>query len=234
MQLWFEKDPELLKVIEQEVEDNFPGLIVFRLGNKIVIKGRLDVYFDQTLYDTYGVYIELADNHPYSTPSVYETDGRLPKTLDRHFHGDDKSACLFVPFEKKLYWKNLRSIAEFIGGPVNAFFYAQSFYDKNNYFPYGDRSHDLKGVIESIKEHGKIENTEQVLSFLEFLRTSSIKGHLECPCGSGKKNKNCHQVELIHLKGLLSDTRMIQFIQNWIGQARAKEIQLLRQLGRLR
>jgi hypothetical protein len=197
---WFLTDPTLLESIEAEVERDFPGLRVLIIDSKVFIQGRLDVFCDSAYYDSYGISIKLSDNHPIDLPQVFETENRLPKTMDRHFYQDNKSACLFVPFERGIFWSNPRSISQFIGGAVNAFFYSQSFFDRNGHYPFGDRAHGLPGVLESTKELFDLNTNRQAILIMDAIQRDDTKGHWLCPCGSEKIFRKCHRNRVTELK----------------------------------
>ena len=206
---WYVKDPSLLASIENEIENNFSGLRVLNIENKIFINGRFDVYYDNSFYDRYGIKVELADNHPIDMPRVFETENRLSKTLNRHFNADE-SACLFVPFERLLYWPDSRSISQFLGGPVNSYFYSQSFYTNNGRYPFGDRSHDLAGILESVQELCGVSTNNQALAIIKLLSQNDIKGHWACPCGSNEKIKNCHGTKIFKLQKMITPKQLLR------------------------
>lgn len=210
---WYLRSPGLLKLIEDEVDLNFPGLRVVVHEGKVVIKGRLDVFFEGALYDTYNISMHLAEDHPKSLPLVFEEGGRIPRIPDRHVN-DDGSACLFVFFERKKFWRNENSIKELIGAPINAYFYAQTFYARNGYYPYGERGHGVIGILEAIAEHMEFESISYIIQTLNVLEREEIKGHWLCPCGSGKATRLCHAGKLYLLK-------------TWISPTDAKTIRLL-------
>ncbi len=197
---WYLTNPKLLESIETEVERDFPGLRVLIIDNKVIIQGRLDIFCDSAHYDSYGVCVKLGDNHPIDLPQVFEKENRLPKTMDRHFYQDDKSACLFVPFERGIFWPDTRSISQFIGGPVNAFFYSQSFFDRNGHYPFGDRAHGLPGVLQSVKEIFDLKTNRQAISIMDVIHRDEIKGHWPCPCGAEKIFRKCHSNKVAELK----------------------------------
>lgn len=198
LSLWHLNDPELLISIENEVERDFSALRVVNINNKIHIRGRFDVYNDSVLYDSYGIDVVFAENHPEEMPQVFETENRLPKTLDRHFYGD-KSACLFVPLERFKFWPDPRSISQFLGGPVNAFFYSQSFFDREGRWPFGERSHNFNGILESIKELCDLQTNREALIVINMLKQNRFPRQGECFCGKNHKFRHCHRSKVIHL-----------------------------------
>ena len=46
-------------------------------------------------------------------------------------------------------------------------------------------------VVEREGNLFEVDNWGQVLGIISFVVQSSYRGHLLCPCGSGKKHKKC-------------------------------------------
>ena len=65
-------------------------------------------------------------------------------------------------------------------------------------FPYGDRSHGAEGKLEAYRERYGTDN-DRILAYLLFYLIEEIpyRGHSICPCGSGKKIRDCHGIQLI-------------------------------------
>ncbi len=227
--LWYVEDPLLLASIEDEIESNFSGLRLFILNQKVFIQGRFDVYHQDNFYDRYSIRIELADNHPISLPQVFEIGGRVPTTAARHVYEEGGYACLFVPFERFKYWPDSRNMSSFLGGPVNSYFYSQSFYDQHGYYPFGERSHNLSGVIESIKDISGMNSSSKVYAAIDLISKTQMKGHWDCPCNSGKNLKNCHFGTLADLKRVLN-LEDLKFLKKWILLSNDRERTILQKL----
>lgn len=236
MNKWHTEDPAFLNAIEAEVENNFNGLRVVIIDQKIFIKGRFEVFEDGVRYDTYGISVELSDDHPQNLPRVFETNGRIPKKARRHVN-EDGSACLFVPFETRIYWPNPRSIGSFLGGPVNAYFYGQSYFEKTGKYPFGERDHDIVGVFEAIRDHSGMNNLAQALSVFDLLKKHEMKGHWLCPCGSQMILRRCHLEKIDTLKEMIGRSNIafiserLNYLKNQMVDKRRRENQIFQQLA---
>ncbi|MFV8256650.1 hypothetical protein ACNQKP_02525 [Bdellovibrio bacteriovorus] len=234
---WYDRDPALLRGYEEEIEHSFPGLRLVLHEGKVIAKGRFDVYADGKIYDSYSISIHFLDGHPQSLPLVFEEGGKIPKIADRHVNIDG-SACLFVFFERKKYWSNPRSLTQFLGGAVNAYFYSQSYYSKNGTYPFGERNHDVLGVLEAIQEHSGVESLEHAVKVVRLLEHKELKGHWSCPCGRGKALRECHGPYISELKKILSPddaksvmNRIKEIHKEWSTQ-RQRDFNVLGRLGR--
>jgi hypothetical protein len=235
MSNWFVKNPDLLLKIENDIENYFQGLRVIKTKNEIIVKGRFDVFNEGVLYDSYLILMKFFDDHPQTSPAIFEIGGRVPHKPDRHIY-DDGSACLFVPIEKALYWPDTTDIAQFLGGPVNAYFYGQTYFRKNGVYPFGERSHNFLGFLESIQEQSGVPSLIEVPKVIDLLNRTDLKGHWTCPCGSQKILRKCHWEEIKKMK-IIIGKKYLTALANLneqhkliSAQQRTRELQTLRQL----
>jgi hypothetical protein len=78
---------------------------------------------------------------------------------------------------------------------------SQCWYEGTGKWPFGDRSHGRLGVLESFCELLGIDVDQgQAVSYLRLLARETIKGHVACPCGSGKRLRNCHITKFTDLR----------------------------------
>ena len=85
-------------------------------------------------------------------------------------------------------------------GPVHNFFLGQSLIEAGEPWPFGERKHGFEGLLES---YGELIGTTEVTvisKYLECLSKKEIKGHWDCPCGSGKRIRDCHKASLMILR----------------------------------
>ena len=74
----------------------------------------------------------------------------------------------------------------------NAYLYTYRYYEEYGIYPFGERSHGIMGDLEYIKELFNVKEWGQVFDIMHFIANFSYRGHLLCPCGSGKRLRNCH------------------------------------------
>lgn len=202
MKHWYEKQPELMIKVESEIEAQFPALRVLKISGLVVIRGRLDIMQGDSCVDGYGIEVILGDDHPRSIPKVFETDKRVPRIIDRHIN-EDGSACLFVNWERHKYWTDPTCIGSFLRGPVNSFFYSQTYFAKYNEWPWGDRPHGLPGIIDSLEDELGFKGRNSVVAALKMLTSEKVSGHLACPCGSNQILRKCHGQNLVTLHKII-------------------------------
>ena len=75
---------------------------------------------------------------------------------------------------------------------VIKYFLSYEYYKMYKIYPFGEYSHGLLGMKESISAVFKIP-IEYSFQFIEYLATKNrVRGHDLCPCGSKKKIRLCH------------------------------------------
>ncbi len=195
-ELWWMTKKELYKQAV-EVVSQYKGLRHRIENNQFIIFGAWPVYGDsdgKKWLEDFLIKIVFPNNYPDELPKVYETGNRIKiKTVDTHFDKDD-SACLFFPTERYLHFPTNEpfQFKKFLEGPVKGFFFSQLHYIHYKKWPFGQRSHDIEGLLEFYGEELNIPCDQKSISIaLSYLLKPQIKGHLPCPCGIDKLRK-CH------------------------------------------
>ena len=77
---------------------------------------------------------------------------------------------------------------------LDSYLYSATYYREYGVVPeYGERPHGDAGIIETYKERYQVSDEETLFSLLSYSAGMiCYRGHLPCPCGSGKRMRNCH------------------------------------------
>lgn len=176
--------------------------------------------------DEYKVRIELRGSEFSNLPQVYESDDRLEKIVrDRNLKLEDLhinpsgAACLCIQQEETDNLPSGFNLKDFFNNLVIPFFYAQSYFEKNNTWPWGQYSHGVWGLVEwYLKQKNPTKQATE--DFLDRLKRYSrewqllvkwlapkyrVKGHHQCACGSSEKFRNCHK-DVLHGVWKLKET----------------------------
>ena len=129
--------------------------------------------------------------------------GRLIGTYTRN-----GLACLCVSSEYRKHWPPGSDLTDFLSTLVRPYHVGQAYYQDHGHWPRGhERPHGPEGIIEAYQDllapleavtHPVIENFAHLLA-----RRAHPKGHETCPCGSGKRLRNCHQSFLMNLRRMI-------------------------------
>ena len=88
----------------------------------------------------------------------------------------------------------------FLTGIMHDFFVGQTCFEVKGEWPFGERLHGQAGVLGSFADVlGVANDTTIVVQHLKLLSMREIKGHNSCPCGSGRKLRQCHREKLEEL-----------------------------------
>ena len=188
------------------VKTRQPELCISSCENIIVLEGSFVLSGPMGPFDCYDVKLHVPTNFPCQEPQVFETGGRIPKVVDRHVFPKYGNCCLGV-WEEWLLTAPVCSFDAFLTGPLHDYFVSQSWFDAKGEWPYGDRSHDEKGIIESYAEVlGVSKDVRVVAEYLRLLSMAEVKGHHSCPCGSGRRLRNCHRDHITELRNRIDPT----------------------------
>ncbi len=189
---WFQRRPELLEDIKQALHES-PWLHLNIEAGVPRITGTIPVPSDR-----YSIEILFLRDYPKTLPQVRETGGRIPRTCDRHVNQSDGTACVCIP-DEWIIQRPDESFSTFLKGPVYNFFLSQKTFEVQREWPLGQRPHGNPGLLEFYQEFFKTTDPQLIKKHLECLSRKALKGHWDCPCGSGKRLRNCHHQKLVEL-----------------------------------
>lgn len=155
----------------------------------------------------YSVNLEVPRNYPQGIPKLWCDRAQIPWEIDRHVYPDGH-ACLCVAGEYRKHWPPGSDLTDFLTKLVRPFLVGQAYYQDHGHWPPGcERSHGVGGIIEAYQEMlgpvGALE-VPVIEDWVRLLaRRGHPKGHEACPCGSGRKLRNCHRDFLKTLRNVV-------------------------------
>lgn len=218
---WFETRSRLLERIGADLRVRYPDLQVVQEAGVVYARGSLPIIYQGIALDRYQIEIVFPPDYPKSLPRVRETGGRVPLVLDRHVIPSTGTACLFVEEDWLAEAGREPDFFEFLDGPVRNFFIGQSLVEAGHPWPFGARSHGKKGVMEVYAEWFGTDDEPAIRRYLDCMSRDGLKGHWDCPCGSGRRIRACHSEPL---------RRIRERIPAWLAR---QAVERLRYLDRL-
>lgn len=196
----------LYSEVQKAVAQHQPELSVSQTERLIILDGQFlvcgpdgPVDTPDGVFDSYKIQAGVTAGFPAEEPVVFETGGRIPRIADRHVFPEDGNCCLGV-WEEWLLTAPDHRFETFLTGPMHDYFVSQTHFEINGLWPYGERSHGVLGVLESYADLLGVSPDEKVIAdYLHLLSRQKIKGHALCPCGSGKRLRDCHSDDLRRL-----------------------------------
>lgn len=196
----------------KEVLELFPkmGLIV---DNKVkTLCGEVDVFDSLNNYvDSYSIKVVIRPGYPYRFPRLFEMGNKFEHIADRHINEDD-SCCVCSLQEENLMAQRGISIKSYFLKYVLPYFANQSFFDHEGKWANGDYDHGSLGIFQYYSELLKIENIQEVISFLSFFNDLKLHRNDLCYCGSKKKLKQCHEISYREFRELSKRRRQIDLL----------------------
>jgi hypothetical protein len=206
MKPWHIRKPELLEQLKRDLCGAFSNLHVSLENDQVFVRGSFPIVHNGRTLDRYSIEIELLHDYPDSVPLVREIGGRIARTQDHHVNEAQGDICLFVREERWRVYPPGASFLDFLNVPVHNYFLGESLVELGEARPFGERSHGIAGIIEYYAEELETNDLDIIIRFVECLSKESMPGHHPCPCGSGKKLRQCHQFKLWDLQGKIPPT----------------------------
>lgn len=75
---------------------------------------------------------------------------------------------------------------------VEPYYFSYEYYQRYGVFPFGERAHGIEGVLQTYGEYFNEVDYVKIFRLMECIQFGQYRGHLPCPCGSGKKMRSCH------------------------------------------
>lgn len=165
-------------------------------------KFRSNIENESPLQDIYNLKITFPNNYPFSYPTVYELDDKIPKDYHKHI---DESLCLGTAVDLFLIYRKSKSISNFIENILNPYLYRFTYIQQHNKEPFSDRSHGVRGIFESYSEFLQIKDLRIIIDFIYIALNKGYKYDMSCPCKSDRTFKKCHGKKALYLEELPYD-----------------------------
>lgn len=192
-----------MRNLEEQIKEvllRFPKLKLSKDKNNAFILGKLHInceYKDEHIIDEYEVAISIPSKYPNELPKIREVARRIPLKYGHVYK--DGELCLAPDEEIKLFFSGEISLNSWIDNYVVPYLFGYSYYEKYGVMPFGERSHGKAGIKEFYKDFFNIITENQLKKMFDYVinKTYRYRGHQLCPCGSGKKVRDCHKSVLI-------------------------------------
>ena len=186
-----------------DLQNNYRKLKLEALNSgQYFIIGMLEfeaVYNNISIQDAFEIEIRIESDYPKRLPSVKETGGKIPK----EFHTNhDGFLCLGSSLAIKETFKKNPNLTGFVENVTIPFFYSFCYWEKFKTMPFGELPHGIAGVLWDYKERFSNQNELAVMGFLKILAEKSYRGHVLCPCESGKRLRDCHGKLLLAMQSI--------------------------------
>ena len=154
--------------------------------------GEIEIYrtaCGYTLDRTYNIEIGVPIDSN-ELPYVIDLDGVIDDSYPHRYV--DGKLCLET--DTAIRWRFISgfNLSEWVDEYVEPFFFSYEFYKRYGYFPFGERPHDIEGILNTYQDLLQESDLGKVFALMEFCANRRYRGHVRCPCGSGAKLRHCH------------------------------------------
>lgn len=185
----------------------FPNLALRpQRDGRIVIAG--DLQFSAVvpkfgvIEDGFSIEIRVPENFPYTLPSVFERDGRIPKA---HHTMADGSLCLGSPLGLRLKAMRGKTLLTFIEACVIPYLAGYCIYKRTGEMPFDELEHGTPGLLDEYRLLTGAPSDTACIGFIECLGLRKrVANKRKCPCGSGRRLGRCHNGRINPLRRVAS------------------------------
>lgn len=197
--VWHKNQLDAFDQFKRDLQKKYPDLCVQKIGDFAQIQGGFPVVQDGLEIDRFQIRVIIPPGFPKCVPAIFELGGRVPQNNPAWHTYDNGGLCLMVP-EEWLINPQHDSLMAFLDGPVRNYFIAHALAEGGMGRPMGERPHFGAGLWEAYGEMVGSKDHATIQGYLECLAGERLRGHWVCPCGSGKKLRNCHMPYLFQLR----------------------------------
>lgn len=156
------------------------------------------IYNDEHIVDEYNIEIVISQNYPNDFPKIREIGKKIPISYGHIY--PDSELCLGTDADMIFNLGSKYVLRDWIEQYVIPYFFSFSYFKKYKVMPFGERNHGIKGELEFYFDYFNVSNKVNVIQILNYICNKTYKGHHLCPCGSGKRIRDCHKDLIIHCK----------------------------------
>ena len=177
----------------ENMKRKYPSLEYVQRDNECIFIGELvlnHVYDGVRMTGKFDIKVVVPRDFPLALPTVKELSNCIDDLYTHRY--PNGYLCLASNLELKMHISKNHDISIFVDKYVIPYLYTYKYFKEYGIYPYGERSHGMMGDLEYLKDLFCVDNWKQVFDIMMFTTQSSYRGHLLCPCGSGKRIRNCH------------------------------------------
>jgi len=171
---------ELTNITEKENE--------FMVAGSLPFEASADGF--ESISECFEVELIIPANYPENLPSVRETGEKIDSKYE-HLYKSGK-LCLGVPIEERRIFLEQPSLLGFVNNLLVPYLFGYCYWKQHNTHPFDESEHGSKGIVQHYLEKLELNDEVSVLAVISYLHEHGYRGHHSCPCGSGKKVRNCH------------------------------------------
>jgi hypothetical protein len=192
---WHKRNPDLYAAEMSAVRRRYPDVAIQIERGKVCLKGLFPVQAqDGSTIRRYHLAMEFPVSYPEWVPDCLMLESTVQHIADRHMDANGR-ACLCLPHEVPAYFPEGIRFETYAERLLTPWLVGQAYFDVHGRWPpWPTRDHGMDGIIQGFADLLGISDTAVIDRYARLLvRESPAKGHEVCPCGSGRKLRDCHE-----------------------------------------
>ena len=186
----------MLQAISEQIKHlqiSYPGLHIMESNaDQVRLHGSIHIYRSAnsfTLDKNYNIEI-LIPLTPGQLPEIIDTGKSIDESfIHRYSNG---KLCLETDTAMRIRFIDGLDLLSWMDEFVEPYYFSYEYYQRYGEFPFGERPHACLGTIDTYKDQFHCNDDIQAIKLIAFAVNKTYRGHVSCPCGSGKKLRNCH------------------------------------------
>ena len=204
--------PDIAAAQVTELTKQYPDLKTTKSSPEVIrLRGNIWInrsFLDFTVDQTYGIEITIPLNTP-ALPSVKDIGGSISDDYPHRYLSGE--LCLETETIIRIRFIDGFNLTKWMDEFVEPYYFSYEYYRRYCVFPFGDRPHDLDGLIDSYRDIFQENDPVITWKLMQYCSMGKYRGHLPCPCGSGKRTRDCHGGNLLPI---VSDPRKKEIVKN--------------------
>lgn len=195
------KDAVLDEIISLIAEQ--PLLTISHANEDAIISGNYKIcnqIVDEIFEDYFAIEIRVPDDFPDAIPRVKTTDRRIRANNYKEHVYPDGTFCLETDTAIATYLYDNPSLLGFLTKYLNTYLCGFLYYQKHRCLPFGEHKHGICGLMDYYCELFETSDIDIAFALLGCIVKENLKGHIQCPCKSGLRYRNCHREKINELK----------------------------------
>ena len=193
--------------------NRYPDLKVSKSDfQEIRLRGIIHIYrtaLQFTLDRSYEIEIKIPLNSD-SLPIAIDAGDAIDRSYPHRY--PDGELCLETETAIRLRFSDGFELIPWMEEYVEPYYFSYEYYTRFGSFPFGERPHGIvEGILNTYQGLFNESDVERTVTLLKFCAENKYRGHVNCPCKSGKRLRVCHGTAVFPL---MVDCRKREIVKN--------------------
>lgn len=190
----------------------YPKLTITEANSKqICLCGDIEIFRTAegfTLKNAYNVEIIIPLNDT-DLPIIRDVGNAVDFSYPHRY--SDGGLCLETDTTIRMHFIENFILTSWMIEYVEPYFFSYEFYTRFGYFPFGERKHGIDGMLQAYQDLFNEPDISITCKLMLYASSQKYRGHVFCPCGSGKRVRKCHGIALY---SFMTDQRKITVLKS--------------------